>query len=87
MAVVQIDVTLSDGTEKNYTFDPDEVTLGFLEDLEHAQETKKLRDIMPIIAQFLGMSRDEARQIKNRDWQAIQHAMVAATNGVNPTSA
>lgn len=87
MAVLDITVTLTDGAERRYTFDPDDVTLGFLEDLERAQESQKLRDIMPIIAGFLGMTRDEARQIKNKDWQRIQAAMVAATTGVNPTSA
>lgn len=70
-------------TSRVVTLDPDDITLGFLEDLEAAQETGKWRDINPVIAQLLNLTRDEQRAITQRQFRdmafAIQTGMEEAS--------
>ena len=75
-----------DAPPRAISIDPEELTLGFLEDLERAQETGKWRDMIPAIQGMLGLERAEARAITLRQWRDIAEAMQTAAT-VPPTSA
>jgi len=60
-------------------FDPEDITLGFLEDIEAAQDTGKWTPIRDAIASLLGLSRDESRQITMRQFKQIGEAIRQAS--------
>ncbi len=60
-------------------FDPEDITLGFLEDIEAAQDTGKWTPIRDAIADLLGLSRDESRQITMRQFKQIGEAIRQAS--------
>ena len=72
--------------ETVYRVDTDDLTLGFYEDLERAQETGKMRDFIPVLAGMLGLDALGARAITLRQWRDIAAAMQEAAT-VPPTSA
>ncbi|HEX6293371.1 MAG TPA: hypothetical protein VFZ66_29590 [Herpetosiphonaceae bacterium] len=55
--------------------DPDEITLGFMEDMETAQETGKWRDLFKPMGEMLDLSRDELRAITNKQFRELTTAM------------
>ena len=72
--------------ERVYRVDTDDLTLGFYEDLERAQETGKMRDFIPVLSGMLGIEPASARAITLRQWRDIAEAMQTAAT-VPPTSA
>lgn len=64
---------------RTISFDPEQITLGFLEDMEQAQETGKWRDLRPVIAELLGLTAAESRAITVRQFKGIAEAMRQAT--------
>ena len=65
-------------TTKEVTIDPDDITLGFLEDVELAQETGKWRDLFKPMAEMLGLAREEVRLITNKQFREIMIAIQTA---------
>lgn len=61
-------------------------TLGDLADIEAAQDSGKLRDILPVMARVLGLPMDELRGIYPEDLKTIMDA-VAQVNNVPLASA
>lgn len=55
--------------------DPDALTLGFLEDIEAAQESGKWRDLIPAIGALLDLPREAVRQISIAQFKAIGQAL------------
>lgn len=66
--------------------DPESLTLGFLEDIQEAQETGKWRPMIDAVRSLLGLSRDEARALTVADFKAIalQVAEAAKESADNP---
>jgi hypothetical protein len=81
MAVLTLTVN-----ETVYRVDTDDLTLGFYEDLERAQETGKMRDFIPVLSGMLSIEPANARAITLRQWREIAEAMQAGA-AVPPTSA
>lgn len=72
-----------DAPPRAISIDPEELTLGFLEDLERAQETNKWRDMIPAIQGMLGLDRAEARAITLRQWKEIGASLKEAAESPN----
>lgn len=84
MAVLTIHVQIAADTEaRAITIDPEALTLGFLEDLERAQESAKWRDMIPAIGGMLGVDHAEARAITLGQWKAIGAALKEAAESPN----
>lgn len=79
---VKFDITIGKG-EQQYTktvvIDPEELTLGFNEQLEEAQETKRWKAIIPVFAEFLGLTNDEVRAITNKQFVQMMKAVKDST--------
>ncbi len=67
------------------TIGPAELSLGALEDLERLGETKKTSDLVTAMAGFLGITRAQAREIKQGQFKEIMDAIQGA-NDVSPTT-
>ncbi len=66
-------------TTRVVNFDPEDITLGFLEDVEAAQDTGKWGPIRNAIAGLLDLSPDESRQITMRQFKQIGEAIRVAS--------
>lgn len=60
------------------TIDPDALTLGFLEDIEKAQDSGKWRDLIPAIATMLDLTRDQTRDVSIAQFKTIASAIQQA---------
>lgn len=79
---MRIEFTFGKGekaTQKVVDFDPEDITLGFLEDIEEAQATGKWGPIRNAIADLLSLTHDESRQITMRQFKAIGDAIREAS--------
>ena len=76
--MVQIDIEAG-GVTYNRTINPEDLTLGFLEDVETAQSTGKWRDLIPAFASLLDIPRDAARQLRISQFRAIAGALSQAS--------
>lgn len=68
------------------TVDPEALSLGFLEDMEAAQESKRWRDLIPAVAGLLGLTREQTRHVSIGQFKQITAALNAAGQ-VDPTPA
>ena len=78
---ITFEITIGKGeatSTRTVTLDPDDLPLGFNEDFEAAQESGKWRDLIPVIADFLGLTRDETRAITNRQFKALAETISGA---------
>jgi hypothetical protein len=66
--------------------DTDDLTLGFFEDLETYQESKKTKDLITTLIALLSLDRDQARQVTMRQWLDMAQTIGQAAT-VPPTSA
>lgn len=74
-----ITITIEAGGETYArTIDPEALTLGFLEDIEVAQESGKWRDLIPAIATLLDLPRPAVRQISVAQFKQIGQAIQEA---------
>ena len=73
--------TGKDAPPRTITVDTDDLTLGFLEDMQEAQDTGKWRPLNSAIASFLGLSHDEVRAITAKQFRQIAEALSGATQG------
>lgn len=74
MAILTLTLTIGDAT-REITVNADDLTLGLAEDLEQAQESGKIRDLIPVVGGMLGLSRDETRALTMQQWNQILGAM------------
>lgn len=65
---------------RQIAIDPEDMTLGFLEDMEAAQDTGKWTPIRNAFAELLGLSSDESRQITMRQFKALGEALRQASD-------
>ena len=83
MAVANITYELRDDAgnpvTKTISIDSDNLSMGFLEDLEAAQETGKLRALMQAYETLLGLTHAEARQLTQRQFREIAEALRMAS--------
>lgn len=86
MAIITVELTLGKGENarmRQIVIDPDDLPLGFNEDLETATESNKWTELNKVLAEFLGLTHQEVRQITNRQFRelmaAIQEASKQAT--------
>lgn len=70
-----------DQPSRKIVIDPDELTLGFQEDLQEAQETGRWKVMNTCLAEMFGLTRDEIRSITNKQFKEISVALQAATTG------
>lgn len=82
---VQIEITIGAETLTR-TVDPDALSLGFLEDMEAAQESKRWRDLIPAIAGLLNLTREQTRHVSIGQFKQITAALNSAGQ-VDPTPA
>lgn len=81
---MQVDITVDIGQgERTITFDPEDITLGFLEDLEEAQASNKWGPLTRAIGSLLKLSRDEQRAITMRQFRQIAEALRTSTEQAN----
>lgn len=77
----ELTVSVGDQPSRTITVDPDNLTLGLLEDIQEAQETGKWKVMNTCLAGFLGLTREEIRSITNKQFREISAALLSATNG------
>jgi hypothetical protein len=82
MAIVRVSIDIGGGA-REIAIDPDELSMGFFEDIEEAQETGKWRPIMRAYGELLGFTREEVRAMKAPQFmetiRAVTSAMQQAT--------
>ena len=66
------------GAEHERTIDPEALTLGFLEDIEKAQESGKWRDLIPAIGLLLDLPREAVREVSIAQFKLIAGALQQA---------
>jgi hypothetical protein len=76
MIILEIDIGQG---PRRIEIDPEDITLGFLEDLEEAQATNKWAPIRTAVASLLSLSREESRAITMRQFKEIGAALQNAT--------
>lgn len=72
--MITFDIDIGAGP-RHISIDPEDITLGFLEDIEEAQATNKWGPLRTAIASLLGLSRDESRAITLRQFKQIGAAL------------
>lgn len=82
MAVLTLEITVG-GVARAVSVDGDQFTLGMMEDMEQAQESGKLRDIIPVVASLLGLTHDETRALTMAQWRGLLAAMQQAVTVPN----
>ena len=75
--MISISITAG-GTDYDRTIDPEALTLGFLEDIEKAQESGKWRDLIPAISMLLDLPREAVREVSIAQFKQISQALQAA---------
>lgn len=70
-----------DASPRTITVDTDDLTLGFLEDIQEAQDTKKQKHLNAALASFLGLTRDEVRAMTNRQFMQLARALNSTVEG------
>lgn len=84
--MLTFEITIGKGDKqqtRRINFDPEEITLGFLEDMEAAQESKKWSDLNRAIAGMLDLSRDEVRALTQKQFKEIGAAIQEAAKEAN----
>lgn len=86
---ITIEITLKEGATRAVIIDPDELTLGFLDDVIAASEAKQAHKVAAIITKELGFTPEEHRQIRAGDFKRIAAAIqgVSQENSVPLASA
>ena len=85
MAVVKVTIDIGAGPVVK-EINPEDLTLGFLEDLETAQETNKWRDLLPVFGEMLTLTRKEMRAITIAQFNEIGKALQGATGATVPNA-
>lgn len=75
--MVRLTITLN-GAERAVAIDPDELPMGFFEDVEEAQDSKKIAPIMRAYGTMLGFTHDEVRSMTRKQFNDIARAVFAA---------
>lgn len=75
--MIRLEIDIGQGP-RAITIDPEEITLGFLEDIEEAQATNKWRPMRLAFASLLKLTDAESRAITVRQFKAIGAALNAA---------
>lgn len=84
MAALTLHIQIAQDAEpRAIVIDPEDLTLGFLENLERAQESGKWRDMIPAIAEMFRLTVDESRAITLRQWRAMGAALKEAAESPN----
>lgn len=82
MAVVKIDVTFTGKGDvpapRTIVIDPDELPMGFDEDMEAAVASGKTGAVYELLAEMMGLTHDEFRHVKKGDFKRIMAAIKAA---------
>lgn len=74
MITIEIDIGAG---PRQIAFEPEDITIGFLEDLEEAQASGKWAPLRSAIASLLHLTRDEARAVTIRQFRAIAESISA----------
>lgn len=86
-----IKLTIETGGETlERAIDPDALTLGFLEDIEKAQESGKWRDLIPAIGTMLGLTHTQTRDVSIAQFkliaESIQQAGAIPNDSASPST-
>lgn len=76
MIVIEVDIGQG---PRRIEINPENITLGFLEDLEEAQTASRWAPIRTAVASLLGLTRDESRAITLRQFNEIGQALQSST--------
>ena len=79
-------ITIRIGDEIARDINTDDLTLGFFEDLETYQETKKTKDLITTLIDLLALERAHVRQVTIKQWVELAQQIGRASE-VPPTSA
>lgn len=79
---IQITVDIGQGP-RTIGFDPEDITLGFLEDLEEAQTSNKWGPLSRALGSLLSLTREEQRAITMRQFKQIGEALRESAERVN----
>lgn len=74
MAVFTLEIDIGQGS-RTVAIDPEDITLGFLEDMEEAQATGKWAPMRRAFGGLLGLSDTESRAITLRQFKQIGAAL------------
>lgn len=78
MTSIQFRINVGQG-ERTIDFDPENITFGFLEDMEEAQATNKWSALARAVGSLLGLTREEQRAITMRQFKQIAGALREST--------
>ncbi len=95
--VLKLTITIGKGDAqrtREVAIDPEDISIGLLEDLEQASAGGTMSNMKPIISELLGLSNEEYRALTVKQFMAIANAIPAAIaeattipNGQVPPSA
>lgn len=81
---MEINITVDIGQgPRTIAFDPENITLGFLEDLEEAQETNRWGPLARALGTLLNFSREEQRALTMKQFRQIAAALQQSTEQIN----
>ena len=75
--MIALEIDIGEGARR-VEIDPEDITLGFLEDLETAQDTGKWAPLRTALASLLKLSAAESRAITLRQFKQIGQALGGA---------
>lgn len=78
MAVTTLEIDIGAGP-RTVTIDPEDITLGFLEDMEEAQATNKYKPMRTALCSLLKLTPEEGRALTMRQFKQIGEALNQAT--------
>ncbi len=74
MAVITLEIDIGAGP-RQVVIDPENITLGFLEDMEEAQATSKYKPMRTALCSLLRLSDEEGRALTMRQFKQIGQAL------------
>lgn len=80
--MIQLEIDIGAGA-RLITIDPEDITLGFLEDMEEAQATNKYKPMRTALCSLLKLTPDEGRALTMRQFKQIGTALNEAATEQN----
>lgn len=80
--MIQLEIDIGAGP-RQVTIDPEDITLGFLEDMEEAQATNKYKPMRTALCSLLKLTPDEGRALTMRQFKQIGMALNEAATSQN----
>ena len=80
--MIRLEIDIGSGP-REVVIDPEDITLGFLEDMEEAQATNKYKPMRQALCSLLRLSNEEGRALTMRQFKLIGQALNDAATAQN----